>query len=99
MSAEEFQTFAVDAVWLLDNYGGVNELRTPERVASAVCDTSDQLIRNLATLALNSRPVESARLILIRTTAFLLLGMPPRLPCSGDNLYGGREIRQPATVK
>jgi len=53
MSGEEFQMFAVDAVSLLDNYGGVHELSTPEGFASAVCDTSDQLIRNLATLALN----------------------------------------------
>lgn len=50
MTAEEFQMFAAQAAMLLAT---VEELNTPEEVAAAICDTSDQLFRHLATLALN----------------------------------------------
>jgi len=57
MSAEEFQQFAEGAAQRLST---VDELDDPAEVADAVCDTSDQLIRNLATLALN---LESGRVL------------------------------------
>jgi hypothetical protein len=59
MSEEEFEKFAAEAAVLL---GSVEELDTMEEVAAAVCDTSDQLLRQLATLALN---VVSGRLSLL----------------------------------
>lgn len=50
LSAEEFEEFAADAAALLSS---VPTLNTPEEIASAVCNTGDQLQRQLATLALN----------------------------------------------
>jgi hypothetical protein len=50
LSAEEFQEFAAAAAALL---ASVPELDTPAEIAAAVCDTSDQLLRQLAALALN----------------------------------------------
>jgi hypothetical protein len=50
LSAEEFQKFAQGAADLLKD---VPALDTPEKVAAAVCNTGDQLLRQLATLALN----------------------------------------------
>jgi hypothetical protein len=54
LSAEEFQEFAEEAARLL-NEGGrtVSALDTPQEIAAAVCNTGDQLLRQLATLALN----------------------------------------------
>jgi hypothetical protein len=54
LSAEEFQRFATDAAKLLNENGRtVDALDTPEEIAAAVCNTGDQLLRQLATLALN----------------------------------------------
>jgi hypothetical protein len=50
LSAEEFQEFATEAADLLRD---VPALDTSAKVAAAVCSTSDQLLRQLATLALN----------------------------------------------
>jgi hypothetical protein len=50
LGAEDFEAFAAEAAVLL---AGVPELDTPEEVAAAVCDVGDQLLRQLATLALN----------------------------------------------
>lgn len=50
LSADEFQEFAADAAAMLSS---VPTLNTPEKVAAAVCNTGDQLQRQLATLALN----------------------------------------------
>jgi hypothetical protein len=50
LSAEEFQKFAVEAAVLLAE---VPSLDSPEEIAAAVCNTGDQLLRQLATLALN----------------------------------------------
>jgi hypothetical protein len=50
LSAEEFQKFAGEAAGLLKD---VPALDTREEVSAAVCDTGDQLLRQLATLALN----------------------------------------------
>ena len=50
LSAEEFQRFARDAADLLKD---VPALDTPQKIAAAVCNTGDQLVRQLATLALN----------------------------------------------
>jgi hypothetical protein len=50
LSAEEFEEFAAEAASMLSS---VPTLNTPEEVASAVCNTGDQLQRQLATLALN----------------------------------------------
>jgi hypothetical protein len=50
MSQEQFQTFADQAARLLSD---VEALDTPEEIAAAVCDPSDQLFRHLSTLALN----------------------------------------------
>jgi hypothetical protein len=50
LSAEEFQKFAQEAASLLKD---VPALDTSGKVAAAVCNTGDQLLRQLATLALN----------------------------------------------
>ena len=50
LSAEEFQKFATAAADLLK---AVPALDTKEEIAAAVCNTGDQLLRQLATLALN----------------------------------------------
>ena len=50
LSAEEFRQFAEEAASMLSS---VPALDTPEEVAAAVCNTGDQLLRQLATLALN----------------------------------------------
>lgn len=50
LSAEEFQEFSTEAAALLKD---VPALDTSAKVAAAVCNTSDQLLRQLATLALN----------------------------------------------
>jgi hypothetical protein len=50
LSREEFERFAKDAATLLSS---VEALDTAEEIAAAVCDTGDQLRRQLATLALN----------------------------------------------
>jgi hypothetical protein len=50
LSAEEFQKFAQEAATLLEE---VPTLDTSAEVAAAVCNTGDQLLRQLATLALN----------------------------------------------
>jgi hypothetical protein len=50
LSAEEFRKFAEEAAGLLKD---VPALDTPEEIAAAVCNTGDQLLRQLATLALN----------------------------------------------
>jgi hypothetical protein len=50
LSAEQFDQFASEAAGMLASVPGLN---TPEGIASAVCNTGDQLKRQLATLALN----------------------------------------------
>ncbi len=50
MTAEEFQEYATEAAITL---AGVEDLDTVDVIAEAVCNTGDQLFRNLATLALN----------------------------------------------
>jgi hypothetical protein len=46
----EFEEFATEAAEMLSSVAGLD---TPEEVASAVCNTGDQLLRQLASLALN----------------------------------------------
>jgi hypothetical protein len=50
LSAAEFDEFSTEAAALLS---AVEALNTKEEVAAAVCNTGDQLLRHLATLALN----------------------------------------------
>jgi len=50
LSESEFDAFAEKAAELLED---VPALDTPEKVAAAVCNTGDQLLRHLAALALN----------------------------------------------
>lgn len=50
LTAAEFDQLAAEAAALLS---GVPELDTPEEIAARVCDTSCQLLRHLAALALN----------------------------------------------
>jgi hypothetical protein len=51
LSAEEFQQFAEEAAGYFA--GELEALDTPAEIAAAVCNTGDQLLRQLATLALN----------------------------------------------
>jgi hypothetical protein len=51
LSAEEFQKFAEVAAGYFA--GKLEALDTPAEIAAAVCNTGDQLLRQLATLALN----------------------------------------------
>jgi hypothetical protein len=51
LSAEEFQKFATEAAGYFS--GKLDSLDTPGEIAGAVCNTGDQLLRQLATLALN----------------------------------------------
>jgi len=51
LSAEEFQRFAEEAAGYFA--GKLEALDTPAEIAGAVCNTGDQLLRQLATLALN----------------------------------------------
>jgi hypothetical protein len=51
LSAEEFQEFAEEAAGYFS--GKLEALDTPAEIAGAVCNTGDQLLRQLATLALN----------------------------------------------
>lgn len=51
LSAEEFQKFAEEAAGYFT--GKLDALDTPAEIAGAVCNTGDQLLRQLATLALN----------------------------------------------
>jgi hypothetical protein len=50
LSASEFEEFARKAADMLE---GVEELNTPEEISAAVCNTSNQFKRHLASLALN----------------------------------------------
>ena len=50
LTAEEFQEFAAEAAQMLAT---VSALDTTEKISAAVCDTGNQLLRHLATLALN----------------------------------------------
>ncbi len=50
LSAGQFDQFATEAAGMLATVPGLD---TPEGIAAAVCNTSDQLRRQLATLALN----------------------------------------------
>jgi hypothetical protein len=50
LTAEEFRQFAAEAATLLSS---VPALDSADEIARAVCDTGDQLLRQLATLALN----------------------------------------------
>lgn len=50
LSEQEFQEFSAEAATLL---ASVDALNTKEEVAAAVCNTGNQLLRHLATLALN----------------------------------------------
>jgi hypothetical protein len=50
LSAEEFQKFAEEAAGY---FGELGALDTPGEIAGAVCNSGDQLLRQLATLALN----------------------------------------------
>lgn len=50
LTAEEFEEFATEAASLLSS---VEALNTKEEVAAAVCNTRNQLLRHLGTLALN----------------------------------------------
>ncbi len=52
LSATEFQTFATDAAALFQA-PALAALDSKEKIAAAVCNTGDQLLRQLATLALN----------------------------------------------
>ena len=50
LSAEQFQEFAEDAAGRLSQ---IDALNTADRISAAVCDTSNQLFRQMATMALN----------------------------------------------
>lgn len=50
LSADRFEELAEDAAGLL---GDVDALNTSDKIRDAVCNTSDQLLRHLAVLALN----------------------------------------------
>ncbi len=58
LSQAEFKTFAGEAATLLSS---VDALNSADEIAAAVCNTGDQLLRQLATLALNlvATPLDS----------------------------------------
>jgi hypothetical protein len=73
LSAAEFQTFAQGAATLLT---GVAALDTAEEIAAAVCNTSNQFLRQLATLSLNlaSNTVTSGTSLTAEQSPYLTVG-------------------------
>ena len=71
LSRQEFEEFAAEAAALLSS---VESLNTPEEVAAAVCDPSDQLRRHLATLALNLASGAVSRDAALSGEAFATVG-------------------------